>query len=78
METILMGMLLLPKGPLFGNTSIPEWISSDPHLGHFPCFTFTPPYPEKPEIHAKHDSSVKSKKLKVKSLYVLQYYLLMY
>jgi hypothetical protein len=54
METILMGMLLLPKGPLLGNTSTPEWTSSDPHLGHFPCFTFAPPYPEKPEIHAKH------------------------
>jgi hypothetical protein len=48
-----MGMLLLPKGPLFGNTSTPEQTSSDPHLGHFPCFKIPPPYPEKPENPAK-------------------------
>jgi hypothetical protein len=50
METMLMGMLLLPKGPLFGNTSTPAYTSSDPHLGHFPCFKLAPPCPDITEI----------------------------
>ena len=43
MESMVMGILLLPKGPNLAGISAPWKTLSEPHLGHFPFFTLAPP-----------------------------------